>query len=170
MNDINSLIRKAHSVLNENRNAKYELTDEVHPRNRKLRRIRALRDIPRNRVRAGDLGGVVESEDNLSQSGDAWIADDAQVFERAHVSGEAYVSERAHVSGNASVSGEARVSDKASVSGKALVFGYAIVSDNARVSGNAWVYDNVQVSDNASVTGDARVSGKEEVSGIDKVS
>lgn len=37
--------------------------------------IRALRDIPRHGVNAGDLGGWVESEDNLSQEDDSWIGE-----------------------------------------------------------------------------------------------
>ena len=42
-------------------NLKYEITNEVHPQNRNLRRIRALRDIRRHGVRAGDLGGYILS-------------------------------------------------------------------------------------------------------------
>lgn len=41
---------------------KYELTDERHPHNPALRRIRALIDIPQAGVRKGDLGGRIESE------------------------------------------------------------------------------------------------------------
>ena len=40
---------------------KYELTDQHHPSASWLRRIRALVDIPRVGVCAGDLGGWVES-------------------------------------------------------------------------------------------------------------
>jgi len=48
---------------------KYELTNEtiIH-HDHTLHRIRALRDIPRYDVKAGDLGGYIESEANLSQS------------------------------------------------------------------------------------------------------
>ena len=40
----------------------------------------------------GDKGGFVESENNLSQSGDAWVFGDAEVFGDARVSGNARVS------------------------------------------------------------------------------
>ena len=53
---------------------KYELTKEtkrVHGIT--LHRIKALRDIERYDVKTGDLGGWVERENNLSQSGDAWV-------------------------------------------------------------------------------------------------
>ena len=50
---------------------KYKLTDEVNDLG--LHRIVALRDIPKHRVKAGDLGGFVRSEKNLSQYGDAMV-------------------------------------------------------------------------------------------------
>lgn len=68
---------------------KYELTDETSGSG--LRRIRALRDIPRYGVEEGDLGGWVESEGNLTQEGDCWVFDDAQVFGKARVFGNASV-------------------------------------------------------------------------------
>jgi len=76
-----------------------------------LRRIQALRDIPKYGVEAGDLGGWVESETNLSQEGDCWIGDEAKVF------GRAWVFERARVYWNARVYRDAEVSGNAKVSG-----------------------------------------------------
>ena len=60
---------------------KYELTNETQPleAGTVLHRIRALRDIPRFGVKAGELGGFVEEENNLSQDGDAWVSDNAEV-------------------------------------------------------------------------------------------
>ena len=53
---------------------KYELTTTTHPSAPWLRQIRALVDIPAADVVAGDLGGWVESLDNLSQDGSAWVS------------------------------------------------------------------------------------------------
>ena len=61
-------------------------------------------------VAVGDTGGWVESENNLSQSGDAWVSGNADVSGNAEVSGDACVSGNAKVSGNADVSGNAEVS------------------------------------------------------------
>ena len=47
---------------------KYEITDIAHPDNPKLHRIRALTDVGTD-VHKGDLGGFVETEDNLDQEG-----------------------------------------------------------------------------------------------------
>ncbi len=98
---------------------KYELTEEKKVfLGRTLYRIRALKDfelLDGTIIHAGDLGGWIEKEDNLSQEGSAWVYDNARV------------------SGNARVFGDARVSGNARVSG------------DAWVSGNAWVYDNARV-------------------------
>ena len=69
---------------------KYELIDKPHPFNDRLRRIRALRDV-RPGVKAGDLGGYVESESNLSHFGSAWVSDSAWVY------GSALIEEPMHV-------------------------------------------------------------------------
>ena len=82
---------------------KFELTDETHPSAPQLHRIRALVDIPRAGVRAGDLGGWVESESCLAHSGNAWVSDNARVFGDAWVSGDARVSDNARVSGDAPI-------------------------------------------------------------------
>lgn len=58
----------------------------------KLFRIEALIDIPRWGVKAGDKGGWVEKEENLSQDGNAWVSGDAWVSGNAHVFGDAQVS------------------------------------------------------------------------------
>lgn len=70
---------------------KFKLTDEriQLPNGTELRRIRALRDFAD--VKAGDLGGFVEHEDNLSQEGDAWVYGNARVWGNAQVYGDAEV-------------------------------------------------------------------------------
>ena len=125
---------------------KYEFTDETITINNKiLHRIKALIDFDRFGVKAGDLGGFIEVETNLSHDGDAWVYGNALVYGNARVSGNAKVSGDALVHGNALVYGNARVSGNACVSGNALVSG------NAKVSGDAWV------SENAKVSGDAKI-------------
>ena len=103
---------------------KFELTTEfiTNAFGKKLFRIKALVEF--GDVKAGELGGYVEKEENVSQDGDAWV------------SGNAEVSGDAKVRGNAEVSGDAKVRDNAEVSGNAWVRG------NAEVSGDAEVRDN----------------------------
>ena len=129
---------------------KYELTNETKTLadGTVLHRIRALME-PRFGVEAGELGGFVEGENNLSQDGDAWVYGDACVSGNARVSGNAWVSGYAKVSGDAWVSGDAKVYGDAWVSCDAEVYGNAEVYGKARVSGNAWVSGDATVSDDA---------------------
>ena len=62
---------------------KYMLTDETTTiKGRTLHRIKALKDF--GEVKAGDLGGFIEREENLSQEGNAWVGDYAKVFKRSN--------------------------------------------------------------------------------------
>ena len=64
---------------------KYELTSETKiVFGHILYRIKALSSF--GCVSAGDLGGFLESEKNLSQNGNAWVSGDAEVFGDAEVS------------------------------------------------------------------------------------
>ena len=84
-------------------NKKYELVldDTIELFGRKLFRIRAK--ISFGVVKEGELGGYIESEKNLSHSGNAWVSGDAEVYGNARVSGDARVCGNAWVSGDAEV-------------------------------------------------------------------
>ena len=107
---------------------KYKLIDETIEHNGKtLYRIQALKDF--GDVKAGDLGGYVESEKNLSQYDNCWVADEAWVY------------------GNARIFNDARVFGNARVFNDARVYGNALVYGNVLVSNNTWVYGNTQIKD-----------------------
>ena len=149
---------------------KFELTTEfiTNAFGKKLFRIKALVEF--GDVKAGELGGYVEKEENVSQDGNAWVSGDARVYGNAWVSDNAKVFDNAEVSGNAEVYGDTEVSGDARVSGNARVYGNAWVSGDARVYGDAWACGNAWVRGNARVYGDARVSGNAWVSGNARVS
>jgi carbonic anhydrase/acetyltransferase-like protein (isoleucine patch superfamily) len=114
-----------------------------------LYQIQAIKDF--GDVKAGDVGGWIETECNLSHYGAAWVSGNAHVSGTAQVSGNAWVFDTARVSGTACVSGNAWVYGTARVSGDAQVSG------TARVSGNAHVSDNAQVSGNAIIAQNQRI-------------
>lgn len=134
-----------------------------------LYRIRALRDIPRHNVKAGDLGGFIVDYKNLSQTGDAWVADCARVFGSAHVSGNVVVRDTAQVSGkarvmeNALIGGTTLISGDAVVSGNVMADGRVYIGDRAccfgsvRIIGNAYIGGNAQVFGDAFIRGDAHI-------------
>ena len=144
-----------------------------------LFRIKALKDF--NNVKKGDIGGYIQTENNLSHYGNCWIydnavicdnarvEDNAQVYGDAEVCGDAIVCDNAKVWGNAivrdnaqvygdaEVCGDAIVCDNAIVFDYAKVWGNAIVRDNARVLVNARVLCNAVIQDNAAVRGEVRI-------------
>lgn len=75
---------------------KYKLTDEtIEVEGKALYRIEALKDFCE--IKKGDKGGFIESEDNLSHEGNAWVYDNACVY------GTSCVYDDARVCGNSRV-------------------------------------------------------------------
>ena len=99
-------------------NKKYELLKDEFvtlPDGEKVFRIQAL--VPFADVEAGEKGGYIQKEENLSQDGNAWVYGNARVYGDAWVYGNAWVSGNARVSGNAWISGNAVLVGNAWVSG-----------------------------------------------------
>lgn len=136
-------------MLNATSNAPVELTGEsrLHSTNvgHTLHRIRATRDLDNRNVKKGDLGGWVESLDNIQDNG--WVADEAMVYDGAVVNGHGTVSGKAEVHGP-----------------NAVVSDFALVTDSAKVF-NADMRGNAVAKALASIHGDVRMSGFTEVSG-----
>lgn len=148
---------------------KYKLTDKTKVvSGHTLHRIQALKDF--YDVKAGDLGGWIEKEDNLNQNGNCWVYYNACVYDcacvhnNARVYNSARVYNNARIYDNACILGFARVYGNALISGNAIVLNYARVSGYASISDNARVYDNASVSGNACVYGFANITEKAIVS------
>lgn len=149
-------------------NKKYELTDETKQiGNTTLYRIKALRDF--SDVKAGYLGGFVESEKNLSHDGDCWVNGIACVYESGCVLDNAQVYGHSKVYGNAVVRHDAKVYGWAQVYDYAQIECKASVSFRASVSDNVFVYDNAQVMGSAEIGGQARVRGSAIVTGTSQL-
>lgn len=88
---------------------KYEMLyeDSIRIGNHTLYHIRALKDF--GNVKAGDIGGYIEKEENLSQKGICWIYGSAKVYGSALVCGNAKVYDNALVCGNALVYDNAKI-------------------------------------------------------------
>lgn len=79
---------------------KYSFTGEtIDHHGVTLHRIKALIDIPVSGVKAGDLGGWIEKEDNLSHDGEAWVTDEAKVYGDARIYGNARICNNAQIYG-----------------------------------------------------------------------
>lgn len=150
---------------------KYELTNEARDLGgHTVYRIRAAEDFTAANgqvIKAGTLGGFVESESNLSQKGKCWIYDEAVVYAGATVSGNADVRDGALISG------------KARISKNAHVYGQAVIAGNVTVRGHAWIDaapfiiatddDQLVIEGNCYINGDARIDGTMTLGGNVKI-
>lgn len=155
---------------------KYELTDDILTwHGITLYRIKALKSF--NDVKIGDLGGWVQSENNLSQEGDCWIYDEAMVYkyagvyDNAEVRGSSIISDISKVFENALVTDYATLSGFSRIYGNTRIYGNAKISDNAQIGGKAnvcgdsIVCDNVLIDDRVHITGNAKIYGNIEIRG-----
>lgn len=135
---------------------KYELTLEtLQFAGHTLHRIKALKDF--GVFTAGELGGWIESEENLSQADNAWVYGDAKAYANAKVYG------------NAEIFGDAMVCDKVEIFDNAIVYGNAHVYRNAKIYNDASVSGNACVHDFAEIYNDVKVFGNADICGHAKV-
>ena len=147
---------------------KYELTTEtLQFAGRTLHRIKAVKDF--DSIKAGEFGGWIENEKNLSQDDNAWIYGEAMVFGNANVFGNAKVFANAKVYDDAIVYGNVKVYGDAKILGNAIVYGNAIVHGNAKIYDYAKVYDKANIYDFAEVYGNVRICGNATIKGVAKV-
>ena len=152
-------------------NKKYEILedDTLLHNGFLLYRIRALKDF--GDVKAGDLGGYIEKEFNLSQNDDCWIYDEAKVYDNARVWNHARIYDNVEVCGMAEVSGYAEIYDEVGVYDNAEVFGNAelhnraIIAESTKVFGDTHVFDDAKVFGNAYVHSNAEIYGNVEICG-----
>lgn len=105
-------------------------------------RIVATREIHIDNTRyvpQGRKGGLVESEDNLSQDGECWVDKDAVVRGKARVSGNALITGNAIVCGWSAVGGNAIVGDDCQVSH------HAVIRGNVVLKGKVWVTGYIEL-------------------------
>lgn len=141
--------------------AKFELTKESRVvLGHRLYRIKALVDF--GDVKAGDLGGFVQSEKNLHSSieedkCDAWVYDNACLFEGAVAFGNTKIKDDAMVFGQAIVT-NSTIDKMAWVHGNASVIN-GIVTGNADISGHVEVCKNGRVDSETKLLGNERIAG-----------
>lgn len=109
---------------------KYEIirTDYIEYEDRKLYRIRALKNFWY--VSKGELGGYIESEYNLSQENNCWIADNARAFENAIIKNNAQICDDVIVQGNVIIR------DNSFISGSTHIKDYVIIKGDSQIYGN----------------------------------
>lgn len=122
----------------------------------KLYQIKALRDFAE--IKKGELGGWIESTNNLSQEEDCWVGGNAYVMNNAFVCGKARVYDNALVVDSSWVDDNARVYGFAQISGSVGIRGNVEVSEYTQVQGEVELGGRVKVAGNAIITGCAEIN------------
>lgn len=144
---------------------KYYLTNTMKDVDgHKLHQIVAARDIPELGVQEGDLGGFVESEQNLSHKGTCWVFA-GSVYEQAVVSNGATVRgdgvkvhEYAKLDGGFTAYDNAELYGHFRGTGCGKVAGRVDAKDSTMIKGSGYVTDGTIMRNRATVSGHAHVS------------
>jgi carbonic anhydrase/acetyltransferase-like protein (isoleucine patch superfamily) len=137
---------------------KYKLTDEsIVIDGITLYRIEALRAF--GRVKKGEKGGFVESEENLSHSGNCWIFNEACVYNNAHISENAKIFDAVQISKNATISGHVVITHYAIITDYAVIRGFVEVHNFAKIAKHAVISDYAKIEQEAIINGDDNISG-----------
>lgn len=133
---------------------KYELMDEaraVYPTGVIVKRIRALVDIPKWHVLAGDRGGYIQDESCLSQEDLAWVGEEAIVFSGSTVTGNALVSGKAEIANSSKIGGQALITGMVKVENSEIQGWRMVISGDARIQNSRIYGDGVIIKENAHI-------------------
>jgi hypothetical protein len=135
--------------------------------------LRAFRD-----VEAGQRGGYIEGEHNLSHQGNCWVAGKAaRVRQKARLRNDALACDFVDVSGNvemwdqtlahghADLSGNVKMFDESEAGGYTQLFGSFEMRDRSRMGGHSVGCARASVSGNRFITGNCVLGGTFHIGG-----
>lgn len=124
---------------------KYTTIDQTTrlPDGRNIHRIKALRDF--GTIKAGTIGGFIMHWENLSQTGNCWVAEDAVAAGLSRISENALLTGRAMIDDRVMLAGSVIVRDEAYLYDHVFVYGNAIVGEKSVIAGIATVCDEAVV-------------------------
>lgn len=155
-------------------NKKYELTNfTMGFEGRTLYRIRALKNF--SDVKAGDLGGWVQSVKNLSQEGNCWIYDEAMCMDRARVCDDCAMRDFSAMFGNSRMHDNAVMVDDtmafdcSTMWDNSIMFGSSKRYDNSVMRGDSKMHDCSTISGHSEMLGDSELCGDSELKEEEKL-
>lgn len=135
----------------------------------KLYRIQALKTFTKSGgynpiIHVGELGGYVETEDNLSQEGNCWIFGDAKVKDGGKVLDDAIVYDKCLVSKNSIIRGGSVVGGHCFVTNQSVIIdskleGNVIVNGHSTIHSGAYLYGEIGV-DQSDIGGSVNLIGR----------
>lgn len=116
-------------------------------------------------VKAGEKGGYIQSEINLSQKGKCWVYPDAKAMDNARVCDNAVVWDKGIISGNSIMLDDSAITDNATVTGNCCMQDLAYVSMDADVRGHVVMIDDAYITDDAVINGDVTICERASIRG-----
>ena len=136
---------------------KYSLTGKtiVHD-GRILKQIIANKDF--GNIKAGTIGGYIQTIGNLSQEGLCWIYPDAKVYDEAYIYGNVQIDGQACIYGKAFIMGYGLINGKTEISDNVYINGFINISGITKLYGNVKIFNNnylnnVSIGNNAILYG-----------------
>lgn len=134
---------------------KYEMTTDFKKMacGTKVYRIRALKNIEKHDVVAGQFGGFIEEEYNLSQavSDTSWVDDEAVVMGHTELEGSVLIQHNAVVEGDSKLFGHVIVTGKSNLVDTFLIGEEIQITENSRLSDVQLKGDRIHISGNANL-------------------
>ena len=127
------------------------LNDKTKSTSVRLYRIRSLRNF--SDVKKGDLGGYIQSEDNLSHEGNCWVYDNAKAYEDAKLFDDSKIFDKVRVFGCAHLHDNDVI-----IRGNAKICGHAIISNNVTIDGDVIICGNALITQGVEMTGDITIN------------
>lgn len=133
---------------------KYEMTElfTLSSDGTKVYRIKALVNIPYHGVKAGELGGFIENEKNLSHQGSAWVMPNCHVFGKSEVLNDVIVKNGAEIQ-------DSHLSDDMVVSGVVKIKDCHLTGRRFRIEGEASLDDCEMRGEGILINGKAKLLG-----------
>lgn len=117
------------------------------------------------KVQENEEGGLISSEENLSQKGNCWINFDASATEQSRVQDDAFIGGSAKIRGNAIAKDSSSLIGEAVLEGDARIEEESVVRDKVSVGGRTCVRGKVVLKDEVQAYGDMSFAGKLVISG-----
>ena len=138
---------------------KYKLTGKFKMfMGEKVFQIQALRNF--DTVQAGDFGGYIQSEHNLSHSGLCWVAQRAVVCHQAQVLDNAWAMDASVVKESATLRGNAYIFDRVTLRGTCNVEDNVVLHGDLVVGGKVHLRYDLELHTPEELTAHLKNSGR----------
>jgi len=125
---------------------KLESNDPMYKKGLKFR-IKALKSF--GSVEKGDIGGYVTSEKNLSQDGNCWVFDKAEMHNKSRLFDDAKMYDESKMYNESKMLNFAEMYDNAEMHNESEMHNNSRMCKNAALFDNAKMYDCTEISENS---------------------